>query len=142
MIKEIWKEVRAIESSRAKLREFGITMAAVLALVALWAFFKKHPNLMAGSWWAAVFFIFWGLAYPALLKPLHKAWMGLAVLLGFFVGRILLSALYFLAFTPIALILRLKGRDVLVQKPDPALKTYWTDHADRSDNKEQYERQY
>lgn len=142
MIKDIWKEMRRIDSSTKKLREFGLTMAGMFALVSLWCRHKHHDGALAWTVGASAFFLFWFLVRPAALKPVQKIWMGLAVLLGFFVGRILLSTLFFAAFTPVALVLRAKGRDVLQQKPDPALKTYWTEHADRSDNRAQYERQY
>ncbi len=142
MIKAILEDFKMIKSSRKELKEFGITMAAVLAAIALFAFFKKREALLIGSCAAGGFFVFWALAYPPFLGPLQKIWMGLAVLIGFFMSRALLFILYFLAVTPIALVLRCMGKDLLSLKGVRGKETYWQDHENKEISREAYERQY
>ena len=45
--------------------------------------------------------------------PLNKAWMRLGFLLGVIINPIVLGLIFFLLFTPIALLMRLFGRDEL-----------------------------
>lgn len=46
--------------------------------------------------------------------------------MGRLMGAVLLTLLFVLALVPLALVLRLLGRDVLGIRRNPALKTYWT----------------
>ena len=48
-----------------------------------------------------------------LLHPLNKLWMRFGLLLGMIVSPIVLGAIFFLLFTPIAVLMRLFGRDEL-----------------------------
>lgn len=54
--------------------------------------------------------------------------VGLSILfvpIGFIISHVLLAAVYYLVLTPIALVFRLTGRDVLGKKLDRNAKTYW-----------------
>ena len=61
---------------------------------------------------ATIFFLV-TLIKADLLLALNKLWMRFGLLLGVIVGPIVLSLIYFGIFTPIALIMRLSGRDEL-----------------------------
>ena len=39
--------------------------------------------------------------------------------------RIILSLMFYLLLTPIALVMKLLGRDPLQRRPDPAAPSYW-----------------
>jgi len=53
--------------------------------------------------------------------------------IGFVLSHILLAAVYYLVLTPIALVFRLIGRDVIGKKLDPNAKSYWHERSgDRS----------
>lgn len=121
------------------MRKFGITMAVVLGLIAGLLFWRgrEHWVYFGG---AAAFFLLFGLVLPAVLKPIHKVWMGLALVMGAVMSRVILIVLFFLAITPIALILRLTGKDLLDKKPGRAASSFWKDHAPRT--KEDYENQF
>ena len=45
--------------------------------------------------------------------------------IGFVLSHVLLAVIYYLVLTPIALVLRLTGRDVIGKKLDPDAKSYW-----------------
>ena len=63
-------------------------------------------------------------AYP-IMKPVHIGWMTLAFILGWVNTRLLLGAFYYLVLTPIGLIMRLAGKDLLGKKIDRSATTYW-----------------
>jgi hypothetical protein len=52
--------------------------------------------------------------------------MGLALTLGWFTSRLLLTAIFLLVVTPIGLVARLAGKRFLALRPDRAATTYWT----------------
>ncbi len=83
-------------------------------------------------WWAiasAFLASLFGLAtvfMPAILTPLNKAWFGLGLFLGKVVSPIILSIMFFVLITPVAMIVRLFGRDVLLIKKRQ-VSSYWVD---------------
>jgi hypothetical protein len=93
-------------------RQFGFIFAAFFALVAFWPLWPLHaPKLGwligAGAWLAAALLI------PRALAPLNKAWITFGHVLGWINARIILGVVFFVVVTPIGLLLRLFGKDVL-----------------------------
>ena len=64
------------------------------------------------------------LFHPSLLTPLNKAWFSLSLFLGKVVSPMVLSIIFFVLITPVALITRLVGRDVLLLKKR-SVSSYW-----------------
>src|SRR5215468_5655222 len=67
-----------------------------------------------------------GIAAPKLIRPVFIGWMTLAYVIDWIVSRIVLGILFYGLLTPVALILRARGRDELRLKPQPNAETYWT----------------
>ena len=94
-------------------RKFGFFFTFVFAVVA--AFFYYSYNLT----WAYVFsaaaitFLLVTLIKSDALLPLNKLWMRFGILLGMIVSPIVLGIIFFVLFTPIAIFMRLSGRDEL-----------------------------
>ena len=98
--------------------------AAVFGLVGGW------PLLHAGSprWWAAgvaVLCALVALVRPQILHPLNGSWLALGRLLHRVVTPLVMSAIFFLCVTPIAWVMRLRGKDVLSLTRRPDLASYW-----------------
>ena len=85
----------------------------VFSLVALviFFFFQEHFLLITSAALLAV-----ALLLPVLLKPAAFLWYNLAEVLGFVSSRLLLSLIFFLVVTPVALVRRMLGVDRLVIK--------------------------
>ncbi len=135
----LWKEINEIASSKADLRKFGLTLAAAFGLfggISAWRGHGFYIYLLA----AAAFFLIFGLAWPSALKPIQKIWMTLALLMGWVMSRVLLFIVFFVTVTPIGLILRLSGKDILDKKPGVRRDSYWLPHKSR--DKEDYEKQF
>ena len=105
-------------------RVFGWLMAAVAALVTLWAWHHSHPAM---PWAAGVSLLFALLASlaPTWLLPLNRAWMALGHLLGRIVSPIVMALIYFGVVTPIALLARARGVDPMRRRFDREAKSYW-----------------
>jgi predicted membrane metal-binding protein len=105
-------------------RSFGFVFAAVFALIGLynaWHAGKAWPwlGLIAAG------FLVVALARPAVLAPLNKVWMRFGLLLAAIVNPLILGILFFLVFTPMALIARLVGKEFLRLRRRPEVKSYW-----------------
>lgn len=105
-------------------RKFGWFFAAVFALSG--AYFKWK---LASAWdmplfMLALVFAALAVAAPKLLAPLNKLWFQLGIVLGRLVSPIVLGAIFFLLITPIAVFMKLSGRDVLHLKKRE-VSSYW-----------------
>jgi len=138
----MFDDLKNIKSGRKELREFGLTIGIILVVLGglvLWRGKREFsPYLLS----VGVTFITLGLTFPGILKPLQKVWMGFSVVMGFFVSRIILSVLFFLVISPIGLIARLLGKDLLDQRIDKSVGSYWKDRDEVNKSKESYENQY
>lgn len=133
-------EIKNIKSGRKQLQEFGITIGMVLALIGAYFFWRGRPAFYWLLISAAIFF-FLGLIWPAALKPLQKIWMSLAVVMGFFMTRLILLILFYLIITPIGFFLKVRGKDLLGLKFDKNAPSYWLPKKGNPD-RTSYEKQF
>jgi RsiW-degrading membrane proteinase PrsW (M82 family) len=75
-----------------------------------------------------------GLAYPRAIRPIYVGWMKLAYPISWVVSHLIFGIVFFVLFTPIALVFRIMGRDVLKVHPPVAGSTYWTPKPAASDS--------
>ena len=137
----MFEEIKDIKSGKKELREFGLTIGIILAIlgaVALWRGKGSYPYLLG----TGALFIILGLTLCGILKPLQKAWMSLSVILSFFVSRIILFILFYAVLTPLGLITRLFGKDILDQRIEKARASYWHDRSPEAKDRKSYENQY
>ena len=98
-------------------RKFGWTFAALFFLVGA----ISHPWMMAvGAAFAVV-----TLTRAHWLAPLKHAWMKFGELLNRIVSPIVMGIIFFAVFTPVAIFMRLTGRDALDRAYHPAAPSYW-----------------
>lgn len=136
----ITQEIKNIPSSKKDLRKFGIVMGiAMFVITGILFWIKKELFLVVPA--IGLGFILLGLVVPVVLKPVQKLWMTIAIILGWFMTRVILSILYFLVFTPMALIAKVVGKQFLELKWEKSQPTYWNYRKDEFD-KAQYEKQF
>lgn len=113
-----------VSEKKNDLRKFGIVMAVPLGIFSVLFFLKGRPAapFFVGT---ALFFLVAGLFLPMVLAPIHKVWMKFAEILSRIMNRVVLTLVFFIIITPIGLIMRLLGKDLLNKKYDPNLSTYW-----------------
>jgi hypothetical protein len=120
------------DPTRRDLLSFGLVFAAGMGAFGGW--FALHGKLDRGLWLfavgAAVFLL-------SLIRPvgriLYILWMGLGLTIGFFTVPVVMFVLYALTVVPLGLWFRLRRRDVLRRKLDPAAKSYWEDYPSSED---------
>lgn len=77
-----------------------------------------------------------------LFKSLYALWMKFALVLSWVNTRLILFFLFYLVFTPIGLILKLLGKDLLDRKINKADKTYWKKKEINELGSSSYEKQF
>ena len=107
-------------------RSFGLVIATVFLLITFWPLIRGEPV----RWWAlAIAGVFASLAllWTAVLAPLNKCWTQLGVLLYRVVSPIVLGFLFYVTVTPVALLMRMLGKDPRRLRRDPDAASYWID---------------
>jgi len=137
----IVEEIKNIKSNKSDLRKFGITMAVVLMLLGGLFFWKEKGYYFYFLIFAAAFIIS-GLALPIVLKPVHKVWMTISIILGWIMTRVILSILFYLVVTPTRGLARLFGKQFLDLKIDKNINSYWISKQEQKLNKADYEKQF
>lgn len=97
-------------------RKFGLTVGlafGVLAAISLWRGHDTAP-LVLGALGGALLLA--GIAIPTYLGPVYRGWMRFGLLLSKVTTPIFMGLVYFVVVTPMALFMRLLGRNPLVQK--------------------------
>lgn len=138
----ITEAIKSIKSGKAELRQFGIVMCVALGVFGVlfwWRGKGFYPYLLGFSG----AFLFFGLAWPLALKPVHRVWMAFAIVLGWFMSRLILSLFFYIVLTPIGFFGRLFGWDPLALRfRVNAVDTYWTRRESRHLEAADYEKRY
>ena len=109
---------------RSSNRSFGLLFFVVFLVIALWPLTKKSEiNLYLISI-ALIFFVL-GILNSKILSPLNKAWIKLGEILGRIVAPVVMAIVYFIILTPISLLVRLFGKDLIGMKFCNDIKSYW-----------------
>ena len=142
LIQTFIKELNEIPATRKHLREFGWVVGGVLSLLAAyWCWRGKSFWVWAAAPGVALLVL--GTLLPTSLKIAHRLWMGLAVVMGFVMTRVILTLFYYLFLTPIAGILRLTGQyPESFRKTKPGQSTHWTSRPDAAVDPSRYENQF
>ena len=104
-------------------KKFGILFFIVFLIISLW------PLLNNGQvrYWSLIIssiFLVSAFLFPKPLKPLNKVWIKFGETLGRIIAPIVMSLVFFIVLTPIGIILKIFGNDVLRLKSSKK-KTYW-----------------
>lgn len=98
------------------LREFAVLLTVLTLGLALWGIGKRGGELTAASLIVLAVAILLGLPgviYPPWVRPLYRLLMTITRPIGHVVGLALLGVIYFLVLTPLAMVMKLTGRDPL-----------------------------
>ena len=120
----IREDFSALPSGISDWRKFGLLVGGVFLALAAFAWWREASWYPVPMILGLPLFVL-GAVYPRPLRPAYLGWMYMAVVLGFFVTRILLTVFFFVVITPVALWFRLIGRDALHRKIDREAETYW-----------------
>ena len=144
MIEPSQKEKSASEAmpvTSKNLRVFGVGVFVILNVIWALRFFVFHH----GNTWlllaVAAFFLVTGLFLHPVLKPIYQGWTWIAHKIGWFNTRLLLGMIFYLMFTPIAILAKILGKDFMKEKLDSSRNSYWLNY-DREFDLKNYEKEF
>jgi len=105
-------------------RSFGITFFLVFLLAGIWPLLNSE-SIRIWSIIISLIFLFLGLIKSRHLTPLNKLWSKFGILLASIVSPIVMGLVFFVVLTPIAIIMKLIGKDILKRNFNKNEKTYW-----------------
>ena len=105
-------------------RSFGVVSGVVLLGYGLW------PLLHGASprWWSFVVggtFLLLALLFPQTLSLLNQLWLKVGRLLQRVMTTVVTGLLFYTSVTPMGLLLRRYGKDLLRLRRDPNARSYW-----------------
>jgi hypothetical protein len=101
--------------------------AALVWPVRLWAF-----GLLSGIV---------GWVYPKGILPLYWVLTAVSLPIGIVVSFLVVAIVFYLIVTPIGLVFRMAGRDILGRRPDRKVESYWLERPEQAPP-ERYYRQF
>ena len=104
-------------------KSFGIVFFIVFFLISLYPL-TNQENIRVWSLIISLIFLILGLLNSKTLNPLNKLWFKFGMILGRIISPIIMSIIFFLVVTPIALIMKLLKKDLLNLKFNKT-NTYW-----------------
>lgn len=122
-------------------RTFGLVFFVVFTLITIWPVLFSHPL----RWWTAPIalgFLVVSFVAPQILAPLNKAWTRLGLLMHRVVNPLIMGLLFYVAITPMGLLMRLFGKDLLRLKRDPQASSYWIERNPPGPSAESMRRQF
>jgi hypothetical protein len=122
-------------------RKFGFFFFAVFAFISI--YFVKEDNMPLACLFcllAGTFFLV-TIIKADLLLPFNKLWMNVGLLIGKVISPVVLGVIFFGLFTPIALFMRIAGRDELRLKVTE-LSSFWKPRPKNYFSSSQFEKQF
>ena len=105
-------------------RAFGFMFALIFALMGLWPAVHGHS---IRTWWlgasGAVLAV--TLVKASVLGPFNRLWTQFGAVLNRIASPLLSALIFYFAITPIALLLRWRGKDPLRLRIDKKASSYW-----------------
>ena len=137
----MYDDLKNIRKDNKAIRDFGILIGFILLIIAGILFYKERESyeliILLG-----IAFIGLGLGMPIILKPFYLVWMNFAVILGWFMTRLILGLLFYVIVSPIGLISRLFGKEFLELKNISFNRSYWNYKDSGRISHQDYEKQY
>ena len=105
-------------------RSFGILFFLVFLGFGLWPLTNEmSPNIYLII--ISVIFLILGLLNSKLLSPFNKIWIKFGEILGRIIAPLIMALVYFFILTPISLLVRAFGKDLLGLKYSKQQNSYW-----------------
>lgn len=109
---------------KANNRSFGLLFSIIFLIIACWPLLNEESIRLWSLVVSLLFFIL-GLLDSKILTPLNKSWVKFGELLGSIIAPFIMFIIFFVILTPIGIVLKIFGKDLLKVKKNKTLKSYW-----------------
>ena len=120
-----WSDIPLRPTARA-LRQFSAAWLVVFLAIGARQYLAYGHHLWGSILMAlAVTIGLSGLIWPTAVHWIFVGWMAVAFPIGWLVSQLLLVVLFYGVITPVAVLFRLRGRDILCRNQATEGSTYW-----------------
>ena len=123
------------------LKKFGVSLTIVFLVITFFISRKSPQNIWPTFLLSCVFYLA-ALIKPTLLKPVYAVLMRVGLATTWIISRLVLLIIFYFLFTPMGLIIRLFGIDLLDRKIDKHKESYWKAKEKNIPGTPGYERQF
>ena len=109
-------------------KNFGLTFFIVFLIISFWPL-MHNDQIRIWSLVIALIFLILGMSNSKILTSLNTIWFKFGLILGKIVSPIVMGIIFFLIVTPISIIMRILGKDLLNLKYNNQ-KSYWIEKRD------------
>ena len=113
------------EKNKSTNRSFGIVFFTVFLIVGIYPMLNEE-DVRLWSLIISVIFLMLGILNSEVLTPLNKIWFRFGIFLGKIFSPLIMALIFFFVVTPIGLMMRFIGKDVLNLKFNDD-KSYWVE---------------
>jgi len=113
-----------VDLKKGSEKGFGIIFAIVFALIGLWPLLESEPIYK----WAlgiTVILLIISFTIPKIFAIPNKLWFKFGIFLGSIIGPLFTLGIYFLTVLPTGMIMKLLYKDLLNEKLDKNIDSYW-----------------
>ncbi len=116
--------------SKKDLVTFELIWAFIFMVIALYPLIHSEA-IRLWSVIVSITFILIAFIAPSLLTGFYKIWVKFGELIGGVISKLILLLLFYAIFTPVALVLKLLGKDLLHKRLDSKASTYWEEREEQ-----------
>ena len=113
-------------------RSFGFVFFVVFMIIAFWSYRGEFNQIKTIPFYFSLIFLILGLMNSRLLTPLNKIWFKFGLVLGSFISPVIMGIIFFAVVTPIGLFMRIISKDLLRNKFNKNVKSYWINRGKQS----------
>ncbi|MDA7552083.1 SxtJ family membrane protein [Candidatus Pelagibacter sp.] len=113
-------------------KSFGFVFCVFFLIISFWPLLNGN-EIRIWSLVISVIFLIITLTKPILLSPLNKIWFKIGIFLGSIVSPIIMGIVFFGVVTPISLIMKILGKDLLKLKKNKT-NSYWIERSIQKSN--------
>ena len=104
-------------------KNFGIVFFIFFLIISMLPLLNNE-SIRIWSIILSILFLILGIMNSSILSPLNKIWFKFGILLGRFTSPIIMAIVFFGVITPISILMKLFGKDILLLKTNTK-NTYW-----------------
>jgi len=126
-------------ATKKELCGFGLLVGAVFTGIGMWPLLMRGEVVRLWAMGLGGALILLGGLSPGVLAPVHTVWMRMGHVLGWMNTRILLGVVYYGLVTPMGILFRLMGKDVMRQTSTQESTTYRVQRRPRAQGHMKYQ---
>ena len=121
-------------------KKFGLFLLSVLFILSVYFYFSDSKILLPYSIILFILILLITILFPRVLYPLNLSWFYIGIILSKIISPIIISVIYYIIVSPVAIVTRIFGRDELKIKKRKT-NTYWVIRSKQS-SKDSFFNQY